>query len=184
MALFSIKYGSPHFLHANPELGRLGRDELGCGERDKHVPLGGVDGAELLAEGARTAAHGADAVTNDITAGTSLLAEVVTHDAASARNEAHHQTMLDNGTLLANGRGVELAGAAGAAAPPAPNAHESALKIGSTTAWRELPALVESAGLTSPVNLVEAEDTLNATRLDLIDTAWHEERENNNLCFE
>lgn len=160
-------------LHANPELGGLGRDELGRVEGHEHVPLGGIHGAELLAAGAGAAAAKTHAVTNDVTAGAGLLSKVVAHNASGAGNAPHHQAVLDDSALLPKRGGVELAGRAGAAAPPAADAHQRALQVGAAAAGGELPALVERAGLTSPVDLVEAKDTLDASRLDLIDTSGH-----------
>ena len=143
-------------------------------ERNEHIPLRRRNGAELLAAGAGTAAHEADAVTNDVALGASLLAEVVTEDAASARDARDHQAVLNNSAGLAEGGSVELAGRAGAAAPPAGGTHEAALEVRGAAAGGHLPHLIEGASLASPVDLVDTKDALDATSLNLSNTARHD----------
>ena len=156
------------------DLGGLGGDDLGDGQGHEPVPLVGLDGAELLAAGAGAAAPEADDVANDVSAGTGLLAQVVAHDgAADAATEVHEQAVRHDGALLSDGGGEQLGGRAQAAEGPESAADDGTLGIGGAAAGSDLPDLVDLSGGTSPVDLVEAKDTLDASGLNLGNAARH-----------
>ena len=144
-------------------LGGVGADNLGALPGGQG-PLVDRHATEDLAEGAGTAAHGADGITDGVASGAALLTEVVAEkDGAAGAHAA--EAVGDDGAVLSDGGGEELTEGAGGAAPPRSNAVECLLGIGLTAAWGHLPDLVEL--VVSPVHLVKTEGSLGAGGLDL-----------------
>lgn len=131
------------------------------------APRRGLHTAQLLAEGAATAAAQTDEIAHNVAGGTSLLAQVIARKNTSVAEAAHTDTVGPERALITEGAGVELAAGAWAKEAPVKEAEECVEDVGSTAAWRDLPDFPAGAGLTAPVKLIKTGESEWACLLHL-----------------